>query len=128
LSYNYIDSGTATFGFRHSRNQTDVTGATSTSTSFTQDQESSTLYGSIVQKLTPKITGTLTGQYQNSVYNGGSANGSADNFYLVGLNLAYQFMPNLSAELGYNYDLLKSGLPNRAYDRNRVYLGVTGSY
>ncbi|MDB6019651.1 MAG: hypothetical protein JWR19_4140 [Pedosphaera sp.] len=129
LSYNYIDTGTATFGFRHSRNQTDVTGGTTgTSTSFTQDQESSTLYGSIVQKLTPKMTGTLTGQYQNSVYNGGSVNGSADNFYLVGLNLAYQFMPNLSAELGYNYDLLKSGLPNRGYDRNRVYLGVTASY
>ena len=28
--------------------------------------------------------------------------------YLVGLNLRYQFTPNFSAEVGYNYDNLNS--------------------
>ena len=34
-----------------------------------------------------------------------------DNFYLVGLNLRYQFTPNFSAEVGYNYDNLNSSMP-----------------
>ena len=45
----------------------------------------------------------------------------------MGLNLRYQFTPNFSADVGYNYDNLESQVqPN--YDRNRVYVGVTGSY
>jgi hypothetical protein len=47
---------------------------------------------------------------------------------LVGLNLQYRFTPNFSAEVGYNYDDLHSDLPGRTYDRNRIYVGVTGSY
>ena len=52
-------------------------------------------------------------------------------FYLVGLNLQYRFTPNFSAEVGYNYDKLDSGVNviyAGSYDRNRVYFGVTGSY
>jgi hypothetical protein len=130
LNYIYTEGGTLTLGFHHSVNQTDVTfaGGPTSLQNLTQNQESSTLYGSIVQKITPKLTGTLTGQFQNSTFEAGAAGGHTDRFYLVGLNLAYQFTHYLSAELGYNYDDLTSDLGGRAYDRNRVYLGVTASY
>jgi predicted porin len=52
----------------------------------------------------------------------------AQNYYLVGLNLQYRFTPNFSAEVGYNYDDLNNYLPGQDYDRNRIYIGVTGSY
>ena len=132
LNYTYMDSGTLVVGLSHKKNQTDVSGLdVSQAGGVTPDQESSTLYGSIVQTLTPlspKLTATLTGQYQNSVYNGGGANGEVDNFYLLGLNFAYQFTKYISGEVGYNYDLLDSQLQGRGYDRNRVYVGVTASY
>ncbi|MDB6125374.1 MAG: hypothetical protein JWQ71_4367 [Pedosphaera sp.] len=126
LSYSYMDGGTLVVGFRHSRNPTDV--ATPSANEVTQDQESSALYGTIVQKITPKLTGTLTGQFQYSTFNGGAANNQSDTIYLLGVNLAYQFTHYLSAELGYNYDKLDSAIGARTFDRNRVYLGVTASY
>ncbi|MDB6111146.1 MAG: hypothetical protein JWR69_2896 [Pedosphaera sp.] len=131
LSYNYSDKGTVTAGFHSAVNQTDETfnpgGITSLGT-LVQNQESATLYGSALYKITPKLTGTLTGQFQNSTFVGGFADGKSDQFYLVGLNLAYQFTHYISAEIGYNYDNLKSDLPGRGYDRNRVYAGITASY
>jgi hypothetical protein len=132
LSYSYRPDGTLLVGFRHSRNATDVSGvglgSTFSSPIITLDQESSTLYGSVIQKITPNLTGTLTAQYQNSVFNGGVFNNETDAFYLLGVNLSYQFNRFLSAEVGYNYDKLDSDLAGRGYDRNRVYVGVTGSY
>ncbi len=130
LSYNYIDSGVLTVGFRQSKNQTDV--GANPGGSLTQDEESSTVYASVNQTLTflsPKLTASLSGQYQNSVYNGGSTfNNESDIYYLFGVNFSYQFTHYLSAETGYNYDLISSDIPGRGYDRNRVYIGVTAMY
>jgi Putative beta-barrel porin 2 len=126
-TYTYMEGGNLTLGFRHSRNATDVASFT-TGGSLTQDQESSTLYGTISQKITPRLTGTLTGQYQNSTFLGGTVDGQTDTFYLLGVNLAYQFTRFLSAEVGYNYDQLDSDIALRGFTRNRVYLGVTASY
>ncbi|HEX3800365.1 MAG TPA: outer membrane beta-barrel protein [Verrucomicrobiae bacterium] len=130
LSYQYIDTGSLTVGFRQSRNQTDV--AANANGSLTQDQESSTVYGSVNQTLSflsPKLVASLTAQYQNSVYEGGSTfNNEADQYYLFGANFSYQFTHYFSAETGYNYDLVSSDVPGRGYDRNRVYIGVTASY
>jgi predicted porin len=75
----------------------------------------------------PKLYGSIIAQFQNTTYYGGTIDGMSDRFYLVGLNLRYQFNPNLSAEVGYNYDNL-SGEVSPHYDRNRVYVGITGSY
>jgi uncharacterized protein (PEP-CTERM system associated) len=89
------------------------------------------VYASVNQKLnpiSPNLTASLTGQYQHSAFHGGSLNSLADDIYLVGLNLTYQFNRFLSSEVGYNYDKLHSDVAGRAYDRNRVYIGVTGSY
>jgi predicted porin len=76
----------------------------------------------------PKLYGSILAQFQNSTYYGGGYDGDTDKYYLVGLNLQYRFTPNFSAEVGYNYDDLHSDLPGRTYDRNRIYVGVTGSY
>jgi uncharacterized protein (PEP-CTERM system associated) len=131
LNYNYMDRGSVSLGFNHAHNQTDQ-GANAAGIS-PQDQESSSLFGTISQRLTPispDLTATLSGQYQNSTFNGGGqgVNNATDNIYLFGLNLSYQFTHYISGEVGYNYDLLSSQINGRGYHRNRVYVGVTASY
>ena len=131
VNYRYMDGGMLNLGFRHQHNATDLGGVDPVSGNITLDQESSTVYGSIIQKLTPispDLTLTLNGQYQNSSFNGGTLNNETDNIYLVGVNLAYQFNHYVSGEVGYNYDSLNSDITGRQYDRNRVYVGVTASY
>jgi hypothetical protein len=131
LDWTYTEAGDLVVGFRHSHNQTDQAGTASVNGSYTFDQESSAVYASVVQRLTPispNLTATVTGQYQNAAYHGGALEGESDNLYLVGLNLTYQFNRYFSADLGYNYDKLDSDIAGRPYDRNRVYIGVTGSY
>jgi hypothetical protein len=134
LNYTYMDGGNAVLGFSHSKNQTDQAGIALTGATLaaeTQDQESSTVSLTINQVLTPispDLSVSLNGQYQNSAYNGGSLNNATDNFYLFGLNLTYQFNRYLSSEIGYNYDYLNSQVAGLGYDRNRVYIGVTASY
>ena len=76
----------------------------------------------------PKLYGNLTAQFQNSRYLGGVYNNESDRFFLVGLNFEYRFNQYLAAHIGYNYDKLNSDIPNRAFDRNRVYMGVTATY
>ena len=132
LNYTYMDGGVVVVGFHNAYNQTDL-GATITGTgvSITENEESSTAYVNITQTLkpiSPKLVGTLTFQYQHSSVNGGPFDSQTDDFYLLGLNLTYQLTHFLSTEAGYNYDLLCSDIPGRAYNRNRVYIGVTASY
>jgi hypothetical protein len=54
--------------------------------------------------------------------------GATTFFYQIGFDLAYEFTPNISAQVGYNYDNNDSDLPGQTYTRNRVYFGVTGTY
>ena len=107
VNYTYMDGGTLSFGFNHSKNQTDVAfDPSNPNAGVTQDQESSSISASVIQVLkpiSPKLTGTVTFQYQDSTYNGGGFNNLTDNIYLVGLNFAYQFTQYLSSEIGYNY-------------------------
>jgi hypothetical protein len=129
LSYNYSKGSYFRFGARHTLNQTDVDAfKTSNTDKVTLDQESSTLFAEISHLITPDLTGSLSGQFQNSVFNGGQYDGDADDFYLVGLNLTYRFNQFLSAETGWNYDRLSSDINDRSYSRNRVYVGITASY
>ena len=92
--------------------------------------QAGTVFVAVQHRIMPKLYGGIQVQYQNSTYYGGLYDGNSDNFFLAGLNLRYQFTPNFSAEAGYNYDNLNSDLPGpaRSYDRNRVYIGITGSY
>jgi long-subunit fatty acid transport protein len=78
--------------------------------------------------LTPKLTASASLQYQNSVFNGGPANEQTQDFYLLGLDLAYQFDPHLSAETGYNFNVLTSDIASLAYTRNQLFVGVKAIY
>jgi hypothetical protein len=76
------------------------------------------------------LTFNVTGQAQLSTFVGGGAgyDGRDEQFYVVQANLAYRFNPWLMTEAGYNYSKLNSELPNRAYTRDFVYLGVRATY
>jgi hypothetical protein len=132
LNYAYANSGQLTFGFHHSHNQTDLAAnAVDPTAGTTLDEESSVVYLTASQQLTmltPKLTASGSLQYQNSSFNGGPSNDETDNFILLGLDLAYQFNPHLSAETGYNFDLLSSDIAGRGYDRNQIFVGIKATY
>jgi len=113
-------------GLTQDLNATDVTGVDNNS--FTTSAESTSVYGSINHQITPKLRGSLLGQFQNSVFQGGLYDGETEQYFLAGLNFKYQFTPHFAGETGYNFDRLISDVPNRTYSRNRVYIGVSASY
>ncbi|HSH93830.1 MAG TPA: outer membrane beta-barrel protein [Roseimicrobium sp.] len=106
-------------GVKHTRVQTDI---------IALDQETTTAYGNINYRFTPKITGSVVGQYQTGSFNQGAFNNQSEQFFIVGVNLAYEINRHLTAEAGYNYDQLTSDLANRDFTRNRVYIGIKATY
>jgi hypothetical protein len=127
LKYTYLPESSLEFGFTYDYSATSAFSVDQNTGSITLNAQSATVYASLRHRIMPKLYGSLIAQYQNSTYYGGAQDGKADNYYLIGLNLQYRFTPNFSAEVGYNYDDLNSGIGN-SYDRNRIYIGVTGSY
>jgi hypothetical protein len=142
LRYTYAPQSYIEAGLSQDFNATDVVGVNNvsgtdtTATSFTVSQQSTVVYGTVNHQITAQLRASLIGQFQYSSFNGGfgntdpalRSNADSERYYLLGLNLSYQFVPHLSAELGYNYDKLDSDIAGRSFDRNRVYIGVTGSY
>jgi hypothetical protein len=114
LSYDYSPS--SVFTVDHTGNMT-------------LNAQSGTIFASLTHRILPKLYGSILAQFQNSSFYGGTVDGQDEQYYLVGLNLQYRFTPNFSAEVGYNYDNVQSNVAIQpGYDRNRVYVGVTGSY
>lgn len=128
LTYTYLPGSSVQLGFTHTRNQTDVVSPDPVTGSVTSDQETSVVYGSINHRITPKLSGRLKAQWQDSEFYGGLYDGLSETFFDIGANFTYRFNPHFSGEVGYNYSQLNSDAANRDYDRNRVYLGVTASY
>ncbi len=128
VRYLYTPESYVEAGFTYDRSATDLVGYDGNG--FTTDANTASVFASLNHQLTAKLKGSIMGQYQNSTYNNGSFNNESENFYLVGLNLEYQFNRNFSAQAGYNYDNLSSKLTDvdRGFDRNRVYIGVTAKY
>jgi hypothetical protein len=126
LIYTYLPGSYAQFGFTQTQNATDQVGTDASH--ITLNTESSTVYASLNHKLTPKLMGTAIGRWQHSIYNGGSLNNEANDYFNLGLNLSYSFNPHFSAEAGYNFDNLQSPAAGNDYTRNRIYLGVTAAY
>jgi len=126
-TYTYLPGSYVQLGFTQSRNATDIVAPTA-SGKIAEDEESSVIYGSLNHQITARLAASLTGQIQYSTFNGGTFDGTSETWYSMGLNLAYTINPHLSTEIGYNFDDLTSQVPGQKYDRNRVYLGVTGTY
>jgi hypothetical protein len=131
LRYTYAVESYAELGFIYNRSATDQIGFDPNivgRSKITTDAQVATVYGTLYQRLTSRIYGSLVAQFQNSMYQGGTLDNTSDRYYLVGLNLEYRFDRHFSANVGYNYDKLDSDIPGRAYDRNRVYAGITAAF
>ena len=128
LRYNYLPESFLQFGVSYDYNASSQFSVDNAG-NLTLNAQSVSVFGSITHRITPKLFGSITASFQNSTYNGGNLNNLEQQYYLVGLNLQYRFTPNFSTEVGYNFDDVKSdaGL-QPGYDRNRVYVGITGSY
>ena len=130
LRWTYAQDSYLEGGFSYDRIATDLVGTQTNGTAltFTTDAQAAVLYATWNHRITPRLFSSVVGQFQNSTYNNGAFNNEVDRFYLLGLNLEYRFTPNFSAHVGYNFDKLDSDIPNRSFDRNRVYIGVAANY
>jgi len=126
LNYAYAEESSAQLGIQHQLSAANLVGATG---DFVHDTSATTVYGSIVHRIMPKLFGTLLATYQLSTYNGGGPgiDGESDDFLQLGIDFMYRFNPHLSAHAGYNFDSLNSQV-QEDFNRNRVYLGVTAQY
>ena len=125
-TYTYLPGSFVQLGIRHERNATDR--ADGTGNDIVTDQETSALFLSLNHRITPRLIGSVVGQYQRSTFANGDLDGEVDNFLLMGLNLEYRINPNWSTEVGYNFDRLDSDLIDRSFTRNRIYAGVRATY
>lgn len=125
LHYTYQPDSFVELGLSQDVNATDLALATG-SDRFTQSEESTVVYGKVNHAITPQLIGSILGQFQYSTVTQDKSITEKD--YQIGVNLTYRFTPHLSTEVGYNYDRLESDVSGRGFDRNRVYIGVTGSY
>lgn len=126
-SYTYLPGCYVQLGFSHDISATDQVAPDSTG-HITQYAEDSVVYLDINHKITQKLLATAIGRVQYSTYHDGAVGNLDTTDYGLGLNLTYQFNPHLSADLGYNYDDVESGIAGYSYTRNRVYLGLTATY
>ena len=128
LRYAYAEESSVQLGVQHALSASDLVGATTTD--FVHDTATTSVYGSIIHRIMPKLYGTLIGTYQHSTYNGGGpgVDDESTDFFQVGVDLAYRFTPHFSTHAGYNYDNLDSDLPGYEFSRNRVYIGLTAQY
>jgi len=125
VTYSYAPGSYLQTGLIFRRQATDVTGATG---AVVTDQMAGTIFGEVNHRLTGKLTANGIVQGQIAEFNDGSVDGEQDQFLVFGAHLDYEINKFLAAEAGYNYDRLNSDLPDRSFTRNRVYLGLRGSY
>jgi hypothetical protein len=97
------------------------------------DAQSTGVYGSVSHRIGAFIASAIA-SYQHNEYDMDGAPDSADDYFMAGVNLTYELNRFLALEAGYNYDWLESELDDdlpqdaRSFKRNRVYVGVRGTY
>jgi hypothetical protein len=129
MTWRYMEGCSAQLGVKLTRTPIDLTGLDATNlTDPTFDQQSLTLYGAVNHRITPSLMGTLNGMFQNGSFEGGAFDGQSEQMYMLGVNLTYQFNVFLAAETGYSFDRLDTDVGGRGYSRNRVFIGVRGTY
>jgi len=127
VSYTYLPGSYVQLGFSHDISASDQV-LPDSSGQITQYQEDSVVYVDVNHHITQKLVATVIGRVQYTTYNSGLYSSAASTDYGLGLNLTYQFNPHLSVDAGYNYDSVTSDIAGYAYNRNRVYLGLTANY
>lgn len=131
-TYTYLPGDYVQLGFTESENSAAIADPNS-SGSLTLYQESSVIYATLNHQITPDLVASVIGHYQHSVYVGGGADSQAQNWYTLGLNLAYTFNPWISADIGYNLYYLQSAtaqsqVVQQGYSRNIGYASVTATF
>jgi hypothetical protein len=130
LTWQYTAQSSAQVGVKVLHNTTDVVGFSSP----VLDTSTTAAYASVSHNITDRFSINAMGQAQWSIFNGGDAagqgsiNGDSEDFYVLGLNLAYHFNPWFLTEAGYDYSKLNSQVAGRSYTRNQVYFGIRGTY
>jgi hypothetical protein len=132
LTWMYMAKSYAQIGVRHQRAQSDI-GFIGTSPNL--DTEATSVYGSINHHITGALVGSLIAQYQHSTYDDSISGNTDEDYFMVGVNLTYEINRFLAAEIGYNFDKLDSQIASiensgleRSFTRNRVYIGIRGTY
>ena len=131
MTWLYRAGSYAQLGVRHQMAQTDV-GFIGTAPNL--DAESTSIYGSVSHRIYGGLIASAIASYQHSNYDVDVGDERADDYFLVGLNLTYEINRFFAVEAGYNFDYLDSELDDnspvdfRSFDRNRVYVGVRGTY
>jgi hypothetical protein len=128
LRYTYLPESYLEVGYTYDFNSSINYSTFNQPGNLTLGAYSSSVYATLHHRITPKLHGTVFGQYQNNLYYGGSFNNDNQQYWVLGLQLEYQFNRYFSAQIGYDYDNVGGDIPNQNYDRNRVYAGVTASY
>lgn len=131
LVYQYTTASEVVLNVRHTLNATDVflDGAGNL---LAANQQTTMFRVSWGHAFTAKIKGTLIGQFQNSEFNGGAADGGSETFWTLGASASYALTPHLALDASYFRDSLNSDPTalgyDRGYERNRVFLGVRASF
>jgi len=132
IRWNYAQGSSWVLGVRHSRIPSDVALANAGGGKVAgpaSDAEATSIYTTVNQQITPKITLGLQGQYQYSAFTlTTGASDFSDNLLYVGANVSYEITKNVSAELAYAFDRLDSDIVFRSYYRNRIWAGVRLSF
>jgi len=131
----YSPGSYAQLGVRHQLAQTDV-GFIPTNEGFSPnlDSESTSVYGSVSHRFYGSFVASAVASYQHSSYDVERGDTAADDYFLAGINLTYEINRFLALEAGYNFDYLDSELDEdsaqdfRSFKRNRVYVGIRGTY
>ncbi len=89
--------------------------------------------GGITHFFTEKFSMGALGRYQLAEFDTSQGFAAAtsdvtEHTLSVGVNARYEITNYLSADVGYTYTEVISDANNREYDRNQVYIGISGSY
>lgn len=128
-TYTYLPGSNVKLGINVFHSPTDAgVDASTAQQSLSKDQLSTAVSLNVNHRITSRITGTGGLRYQNSVYNGGTLDGSADNYFTLSLGADYKIRENLFANASYGWTSLTSDRAGLAYTKNRIYLGVRATY
>ncbi len=128
LRYTYLPESYLEVGYTYDFNSSANFSSINQPGNLTLGSYASSLYATLHHRITPKLHGSLFGQFQNNEYYGGAYNNMTQQYWVLGLQLEYQFNRYFSAQVGYDYDNVGGDISYQNYDRNRVYIGVTASY
>jgi hypothetical protein len=127
LTYTYIPGSYVQLGFTQDIGSTDQV-APDNSGHITQYAKDSVVYVDVNHRITSKLVATVIGRLQYSTYDAGAAQNNDQTDYGLGFNLNYEINRHFSVDAGYNFDDVETQITGYAYNRNRIYIGVTAIY